>query len=96
MKPTKTWEEVAAKTAVDYFLRLLDDDIKRLQDEITEIYPELGRQAYRYRESLTQNLPWVVEEKLLAISRKDEEITRISQLRESIIDALKKQAEKTT
>lgn len=48
MKPAKTWQDVAAQTAVDYFLRLLDEEIHRLQSEIEAIYPELGRQTEQH------------------------------------------------
>lgn len=93
MKPEqiKPWEEVAARTAVDYFLRNLEARREQLRQEISAIYPELGKQAYRFRG--TSPVPWAVEQYLIDIANKDADINRLNELTNSIVSEIKRIAE---
>lgn len=91
MEPKETWEEIASRTAVDFFLKALDLKMDSLRQEIKDIYPQLGEQVYRHKDRPSADvIPWVVEQHLIEIKNRDAEIYRLRELSNSIIAEIRK------
>ena len=73
---------------IEEFLQSIEEKISSLMREIEAIYPELGRQTYRVKDLKN----WAVEQHLMDITARDEEIARLRSLRDAVVAETQKQA----